>query len=116
MKRKGEATVGSVVVGTLIFFAVFTIFAHMYGDLRSSYDFSIEGNTSAFYDSFQGYSDEVYGYAKNMSSTTEASEHETLSEALGYQLIVKGIWQSIILIFKFILNNYLKIKITEFNI
>jgi hypothetical protein len=102
--KKGEVSIGAVVIGTLIFFAVFIVFSHFYGDLRSNYDFNMvddEGKVSNFYDSFQSYSDDVYGYTQEMSNLTEGAEHDTLENAVGYQLIVKGIWQAIILIFKF---------------
>lgn len=102
MNRKGEATVGSVVIGVLIFFAVFIIFSHFYGDLRSNYDITVEGNTSSkFYETFEGYSDDVYGFSKEMYGNASESKVETFEQATGLQIVTKSIWRAITIIFKF---------------
>lgn len=99
MKRKAEVKIGSIIILTLLFFGVFLVFSHSYGDIRDKYDVTpMEGNTSEFYDEFEDYSDEVYGYAQEVSNKTESAGGETTD--FGYVILVDKIWQAVKITFK----------------
>lgn len=99
--KKGEATIGGIVISTLIFFGVIIILFNFYGDLRTNYNFEIDGNTSEFYESIEDYADTVYGKTQEIANYTEGGEVETYTQATGLQILTKGIWQGITIIFSF---------------